>query len=201
MMTLVHLLPLMIGDLVPEDCEVWNFFFILLKIIDIILLRTIDGNIINQLECLIEEHHIQYMRLFKDTLKPKHHFMIHYPHIMRKKGPLKNIWCMRLEARHKIWKNVAKNTTSRKNLPLTIMIKEQLCFANKVFKKQGLSSHCTFGKCDDTYLESYSELVKLITGNIDLNRDRVQWVEYKGIKYVINNILIKSNENGFSFRI
>lgn len=36
MMTFVHFFSLMVGDLVPEGDEVWNFFLTLLKMIDIL---------------------------------------------------------------------------------------------------------------------------------------------------------------------
>jgi len=36
-MTFIHFFSLMIGDLVPEGDEVWNFYLTLLKIVDCLL--------------------------------------------------------------------------------------------------------------------------------------------------------------------
>jgi len=32
---------------------------------------------------LIIEHHQLYLKLFNTNLKPKHHYLLHYPYIMR----------------------------------------------------------------------------------------------------------------------
>ncbi|XP_047995688.1 uncharacterized protein LOC125233664 isoform X1 [Leguminivora glycinivorella] len=146
----VNILPFLIGDLVPEDDRVWNFFLNLLKIIDILLMSEIDCSMIEYLKYLVTEHHEQYLEYFNDTLKPKHHFMIHYPSIIKSIGPLKHIWCMRFEAKHKQLKQTAYNTSSKRNIPLTLMIKQQLNVAQRAHTKQGFSDRLTFGSVDNT---------------------------------------------------
>jgi len=46
------------------------------------LLQSTNNDDINLLEKLVKNHTL-YVKLFKDILKPKHHFMIHYSHIMK----------------------------------------------------------------------------------------------------------------------
>jgi hypothetical protein len=36
-MTFIHFFPIMVGDLIPENDEVWNFILILIKIIDTLM--------------------------------------------------------------------------------------------------------------------------------------------------------------------
>lgn len=71
------------------------------------------------------------MFLFKDTLKPKHHILTHYPRIILYSGPPKYYWGFRFEAKHKESKNYACSITSRKNITLTL--------AKKSHKKQMIS--------------------------------------------------------------
>lgn len=75
-MTFVHFLPLMIGDLIPENDEFWALFLILLQIIDILLSYTFTDNAISHLKQLISQHNSMYVTLFNDSLKPKQHFKI-----------------------------------------------------------------------------------------------------------------------------
>lgn len=50
--------------------------------------------------------------IFKEGLKPKLHFLTHYPRIMMEMCPLKHVSCMRFEAKHKEIKQSAKVVTS-----------------------------------------------------------------------------------------
>lgn len=129
-MTFIHFFPLMIGDLVPEHDEVWSFFLILLKMVDILLSYTFNADAISYLKQLISTHNNQYNILFNDTLKPKHHFLVHYPTVIEYSGPPRLYWCFRFEGKHKEMKMYARSTTSRKNITLTLANKFQLKFAH-----------------------------------------------------------------------
>lgn len=70
-----------------------------------------------------------YIRLFNDTLKPKHHLLTHYPTIIRYSGPPRHYWCFRFEGKHKEFKAYARTTSSLKNITLTLAKKFQYKFA------------------------------------------------------------------------
>lgn len=97
------------------------------------------------LEILIEEHHNLYINLFGD-LKPKHHFLVHYPNLMRKIGPLKYVSSMRYEARHRQLKINASVVKSRVNMPVTLSIKNQLSFYHRVSYNINSELMFVFGK-------------------------------------------------------
>ena len=76
-------------------------------------------------ESMISEYLETASRLFgADYLKPKHHFLLHYPRIMKLMGPLGNISSMRYEAKHSQGKTVAKVSRNRVNVCRTIALKE-----------------------------------------------------------------------------
>lgn len=133
MMTFTHFFPLMVGDLVPENDEVWLFFMNLLQIIDILLSYSICEQKVTSLKNLIHNHNRQYVLLFHDSLKPKHHILIHYPTIIRQSGPPRHFWCFRFEAKHKELKLYAHATSSRKNITYTLGKKMQMKFAYQLF--------------------------------------------------------------------
>lgn len=85
-MTFIHYIPFMIGDLVPENDEVWKFLIDLTSIVDILLSRYINDSLVNLLRELIKVHNLNYVRLFSDTLKSKHHILTHYPSIINQSG-------------------------------------------------------------------------------------------------------------------
>lgn len=114
----------------------------------------------NQIQC----HNSLYLTLFNDSLKPKYHFLVHYPGIIRKCGPLKYLWCFRLEAGHQIHKQYARNITSRINIPFTLAIKASLKFANlvltnKVFQNEFPQVRNTFycKERDTKYLPLFND--------------------------------------------
>ncbi|XP_063380452.1 uncharacterized protein LOC134675033 [Cydia fagiglandana] len=199
MMLFVHIFPLLVGDLIPEDDEVWQFFLTLLEIIDILLCRDIDNSTLLYLEALISEHHESYVKLFHDTLKPKHHFMVHYPHVIKQVGPLRLIWCMRFEAKHKQLKRTASLITSRKNLPLTLLIKEQLTLAHRLYTGKGCETRIELGTRISEPLNIHDYLKDVIISD-DVNlANSLNWVYYNGIKYVPGMILVISNRTCYNF--
>lgn len=144
MWTFCHTLPLLIGDLVPINNEYWKLICLLLQVMDILLKGEFDENLLKELKKKIEHHHTHYIKLFGDTLKPKFHFLTHYPTIIRKLGPLRYIWCFRFEAKHKELKNYTNNTNSRRNIRFTVGVKCSLKFCNKLLKKNGLQDNLQY---------------------------------------------------------
>lgn len=129
MITLIHFLPLMIGDLVPQNDKVWNFFLIFLDIIEKVFQSEFTETDLIILETLIKKHNETYLILFKKNLKPKYHFLLHYIGCIKKSGPLKYLWSMRYEAKHQEIKKYAKNVPSRRDILYSIAIKQCLKFS------------------------------------------------------------------------
>lgn len=100
--------------------------------------------------------------------------MLHYPHIIRQIGPLSQVWCMRLEGKHRELKRYSNTTTSRKNLPLSLLIKQQLQFSARIVSKHGIQNNIKTAN---------HTTIPNITGY------EIQYVDYKEVKWVlINNI-------------
>lgn len=127
MMTFVYYLPLLIGDLVPEDDEVWQFLCNLISIIDILLLKSINASAINLLAIKIKTHHLDKIQLFNINLKPKDHLLTHYPNFIRRCGPPTLYWSIRFEGKHRECKRHSAAITSRENLPISLAKKFQVC--------------------------------------------------------------------------
>ena len=85
MWTLARFLPFAIGYKIPQDKRYWNNFLTLLEIMNIVFSRSIPVQRCSYLECLIEEHHTNFRRLYPSTpITLKMHSMIHIPHLILK---------------------------------------------------------------------------------------------------------------------
>lgn len=125
--------------------EVWQFFFLLREIMDICFAKSTRVNTLDVLESLIFQHHTLYCKIFNDTLKPKHHNMIHYSKIIKMSGPLSHLSVMRFESKHRELKAIATATTSRLNICHTIILKKQLRLCHRLSSKISFSRKYEYG--------------------------------------------------------
>ena len=55
--------------------------------------------------------------LFPETpLRPKHHYLTHYPHHILQFGPLMRVWTLRFESRHSYFKKCAQHSQNFINI-------------------------------------------------------------------------------------
>jgi len=191
---------LIIGHKVPENNDFWNLYICLNKIVTVLLIPFFTSHCIEYLDALVTEHHQLYLYLFKDTLKPKHHFLLHYARVMKSVGPLINIWCMRYEAKHRQSKIAAHISSSRRNLPLTLAIKHQLKLCYRLFQNIDIKRRISFGK--ELSMQQISKLPNYRNFEVFLSSvtfHAITWINIKGIYYKPGFILNILREEIFPF--
>ena len=83
MWLLGRVLPLVIGDYIPDDDEYWANFLKLLDITDFLFSPDITSEHVSYLRTLIYEHHEDFKELYPDqSIIPKMHFMVHMPRLI-----------------------------------------------------------------------------------------------------------------------
>lgn len=83
MWLLGRILPLVIGDLVPENDSKWANFRTMMRIVDILFAPTTTTDLMSYLVRLIEGHHLEFIKLYPmQSVIPKMHFMVHMPRLM-----------------------------------------------------------------------------------------------------------------------
>lgn len=98
---LLRLLPLMLCEWVPENNLYWLFLLDLKNIVEITFAHKLAIGHVIHLQQMVQDHIHSFKNLFpNERLKPKHHFLLHYPMQMMLMGPLRQCWCMRFEAKH-----------------------------------------------------------------------------------------------------
>ena len=110
---LSNVLPFLISDFLPDDCE-----------------HNIADEVVDYLGILIEEHHCLFRSIYPaKNIIPKMHYMVHYPSQIRLFGPLIYSWTMRHEAKLSVIKRCSRHGNF-KNIALTVSKRHQhlLCY-------------------------------------------------------------------------
>ena len=125
MWNLLRLLPLMIGDLVPNDNECWLLFCKFVDIVDRMCATSFNDAELTVLKLLLDEFFPFFHEVFPDvSIKPKAHFLRHYPLMIKKFGPL--IKTLRFEAKNGYLKSGVSITKNRKNVCQTMAKRHQM---------------------------------------------------------------------------
>ncbi len=75
-----NVVPLIIGDCVPETDEYWGNFLILLRIMDYVFAPVSSRSIAAYLATLIEDYLTTFTELYPNCpVIPKQHYMVHIP--------------------------------------------------------------------------------------------------------------------------
>lgn len=124
--SLLRLLPFLIGPKIPEHDPAWQILLDLKQIVELAVAPIHNSKSIAYLESKISDHRQRYKEVFPNKrLLPKHHYIEHYPQLIRLFGPLVGLWTIRFEAKHSFFKKVIKHTSCFKNVPLSLAVKHQ----------------------------------------------------------------------------
>lgn len=87
---LVQHLPLILHQRISTlEKKHYDFALQITAIWDMLLLEHFNDFRLDQLQDLISKHNSSYQELYNNTLKPKHHFMLHYSEVIKRSGPLR----------------------------------------------------------------------------------------------------------------
>lgn len=123
---LIRLLPFLVGNLIPEGELAWQVILDLKEIVELVVAPVHTDETIAHLDVKVSEHRQRLLELNPDgKILPKHHYLEHYPHLIRCYGPLVGLWALRFEAKHSFFKQVARHTNNFINIALSLAAKHQ----------------------------------------------------------------------------
>ncbi|XP_044011924.1 uncharacterized protein LOC122854951 isoform X1 [Aphidius gifuensis] len=126
MLTLIRHFSLIIGHYINKNDKLWEIFLLLKDIIDICTSYYLDCDTHLTLSEIITDYLTLRNNFFPNSMKPKHHFLLHYPRVLFLTGSLSRISTIRFEAKHRDGKRTSAVAISRLNVCKTIAIKHQL---------------------------------------------------------------------------
>lgn len=113
-----------------------DLLFILHKINEYVMADKISTADPQKFQDLLVDYH-EKRKLCRDEfptftpIVPKHHFMVHYPALMRSFGPCNLYWTARGEAKHRVYVNFAESAKNFINITKTLAIKNQAQLASR----------------------------------------------------------------------
>lgn len=183
---------LMIGDLIPAENRVWKFYLIVREIVEIMTSPVIDENLPMYLQTLVQEHHEMYLELF-GPLKPKHHFMVHHPYLMKQNGPLIHLSSLMCERNHRRGKLYSRVNNSRVNPALSVAIKFQLMLSERLSRSENFSVCIKTYKVNRVRVDSVPQYISFAESLPFDSTDivsSVKKVEVAGTLYSLNMVLV-----------
>ncbi|XP_074657114.1 uncharacterized protein LOC141910282 [Tubulanus polymorphus] len=121
---LLRNLPYLIGSKVVKDDQLWEMVILLRRIVEYICAPVIMEYQLNYLQTIIDEY-LQIVNTIT-TLRPKHHFLFHYPYLIRCFGPLMRVWAMRFEQKHKYFKTAVRQIQNFINITKSLSERHEL---------------------------------------------------------------------------
>lgn len=192
MIVFVRYFTLLAGFYVPRNTEVWGLYILLRKLLEKVMSHTIYESDEPQVKNLIEFLLFTYCTITKDKLKPKFHFLLHYPKMLLNYGPLAQLSTMRFEAKHKVSKVAARSSCNRLNICKTVVYRNQLSF------NHFLSSDCQIQtlKVGKETLEVDLDVLNNIKCQFNLDVSSkiysVKWIIIEGKKLQRTSVLIEN---------
>ncbi len=120
-------MPQLIGHKVPVNDPVWSVYLLLREVCAIIFATAIDRESLVYLADLIAKFLTRFIEVFGAcNVKPKMHYLVHYPRYIALYGGLKQVSTVRFESLHFYFKKVARSTNCYKNVCQTLAKRHQL---------------------------------------------------------------------------
>jgi hypothetical protein len=124
---LIRFLPILVGHKIDDTSDmVWQLVLLLREIVELVCSPKLSTRNVAVMKDIIEEYIEIRLHCFPESsLKPKHHFLTHYPQLTLACGPLIRLWTMRFESKHSYFKKCARSAQNFKNITKTLSVKHQ----------------------------------------------------------------------------
>lgn len=207
MFCLIRHIILIIGHLVLAD----NPYFELLKqkayIVEMIFSPFHDKNEKDLLKTKIYDYLSLLSILSPQSLRPKHHFLMHYAEILAAVGPLGKISCMREESKHREGKITSNVSSNRINVCHTIVIKNQLRMNYRFIEELSEKEQNKNDVQNNTKLENISDLpgINFIRGSLcnyinnSTSVTTTKFINFISSKIDLKSIIMLGSEQGPKF--
>ncbi|XP_067217409.1 uncharacterized protein [Linepithema humile] len=190
--TFLRLFPLIIiNHIEDKDNEVWQCLLLLTEIVEIVCAPVLHVSHLPYLQTLIQNYLITRRELFPDVpLRPKHHYMSHYPELITIYGPLIKVWTMRFESKHTFFKRALRSCRNFKNITYTLSTKHEFlqCLCRSGC---GLRNVVNTSEMTDFLAHMYSESLQyaVLRAHLEAGMQECVTATVKGTLYKKGNVV------------
>ena len=203
-MCLLRLLPFILSAYFLQSNHVKGVELLLkyLDISDIITAFTIETEWLANLHFLIIELFDMVNALNPRAIKPKFHFLVHYPDLIHKYGPPRSYYTMRFEAIHQYFKQLVGRTKNFVNLTATLTKRFQRRQAYNLKQSQyyaRLEVYSGHSKSFNSLPQKMATLIKQQVPHLKENETLYcsTHVDIEGVKYKKNFIFVSKLTGGY----
>ena len=135
MWNFIRLFPLIFGQYVIESNIHWKLCISFVNLVEKLCAHAFNDDSLSNLDEKIDEFIKGYSKLYPDNnVKPKLHFITHYPVNIKKFGPL--VKTLRFESKHSYFKRSIANSRNRVNVSYSMARHHQMLMYMEYKKKQ-----------------------------------------------------------------
>lgn len=206
---LLRYMPIILSDIIVLDEESFPHMALLLlmqEIIDIMFAPKLTESLLIHFESIIENFLIQFKDLYHElSVKPKMHFLLHYPSIIRKNGPIKTFWCMAYERKNGLLKlpsHIMKNYRAPQQ---TLAYRMQCMALSNIVEKRYIRDFITTGKRYSMNIDELQNVENINEFFAALNENENSVSVFKklicnGIEYRVGSyVIVRQSEYGYVF--
>lgn len=160
--TLLRLLPLLVGSVVPEGNGAWTVLMELKEVVQLALCPSFTDETLDYFQSKISDHKQVLLKTFPEfSLRPKHHYVEHYPTMIKCYGPLVHVWTMRFEAKHRFFKRVVHDAQNFKNILKTMAVRHQHMMAYHLAAPSFFKPETQASRVDSVLVSALPEVAQL----------------------------------------
>ena len=199
----LRLFPLLIHDKIRiVDDEVWMLTILLNEIVEIVCSPTIHKSCLPYLQSIIFQYLSERKRLFPNIhLRPKHHYLSHYPELILQFGPLLKVWTMRFESKHRFFKRAIRYILNFINVLKSLSIKHELL---QSLIRLGADSRMQMEIHDLSHFQInfYNKEIQVVIQEAGLSKsiDQCSKITVKGTQYKQGHVLLLG-QSGYRYNI
>lgn len=191
-----------LGDYVDDDADKhWKLFLQLQSIVDIVFAPKLTTSMLNYYSELYEKHLKLFRKLYNHLpIKPKQHFMVHFPTIVRRNGPPTFNSCMKYELRNSFFKRTSHIICNFKNIVMSLATRNQITSLSHTLRKTRMRDNCVkTHKCKTIPLQHLNGW-QIILERLHLDLDSTVTISVKakiwGRRYSKGNIVVLGKRCG-----
>ncbi len=201
-MALFLKLPAMLSRYVARNSKPWKLLIMLREIVNIVMAPKLNEAILSYFEI----RYAEFLQLFKQfypdvSIRPKMHFLVHFPTVVRKNGPLKNLWVMNYERMNGSIKIPTHTMNNFRNPKKTLAFKRQCAALHSLLEKKMLRDSIDIGQLYESSVHDFpqEELLTFFQPN-NRNITVSKKITINGVEYSQNVfMLMKPNSPEFTF--
>lgn len=160
-------LPFILSEYSEHDeiKAIWHSVTSLLRITEIALAQIVTENELSILKDEVMIHLKSIISTFKEHLRPKHHFLLHYDAIIRVMGPIIALSMMRFEAKHQQLKKMVGDNKNFRNINKTLANKHQKMLVTNIFCDKDTTETLKLSSVTPQFILDHGDLLN--QNNID----------------------------------